>query len=55
MDGTGVHSGQMNEYDVTVVDEARKQYSLLEKLEYNMRASSYFLQKFGGYTALGNN
>ncbi len=50
MDGTGVHCGTTNQYDVAIRHEEKTDFFLPQKTIMYSKASELFLKWFGGYT-----
>lgn len=51
MDGTGVHCGTTNLYDVTIESVNEKSYCFPDELSFDLKTGGYFIEHFGGYTA----
>lgn len=51
MDGTGVHCGTTNLYDVVTECANEKIYSFPDELVLDFKTAFYFMERFGGYTA----
>lgn len=51
MDGTGVHCGVTTDYEVRIENDNKREYSFPEIVAFNLEASSYYLRRYGGYTA----
>lgn len=54
-DGTGVHCGSTNKFDVEIDLSGRVKYSLPESLEIRKETERSFTSLFGSYTAANNN
>lgn len=52
MDGSGVHCGITNQFDVECVDERRKEFKLPEYIDFSREAAEAFASLHGSYTAL---